>query len=65
MPGTILKVFAEAGRSVRAGEPLMILEAMKMENEIHAPRDGTVKTLHVSTGSEVQAGSLLVEFEGS
>ena len=63
MPGTILKVFVEAGQSVRAGEPLLILEAMKMENEIHAPRDGTVKKLHVAMGAEVQAGSPLVEFD--
>jgi biotin carboxyl carrier protein len=63
MPGTILKVFVEADQSVRAGEPLLILEAMKMENEIHAPRDGTVKKLHVAMGAEVQAGSPLLEFE--
>jgi pyruvate carboxylase subunit B len=53
----------EPGQSVRAGEALLILEAMKMENEIHAPRDGVVRKLHVSKGVEVQAGSLLVDIE--
>jgi len=63
MPGTILKILVEPGQAVQAGEPLLILEAMKMENEIHAPKDGTVKTLHVSKGAEVQSGSPLVEIE--
>lgn len=59
MPGTILKVVANAGDSVKRGQVLLILEAMKMENEIVAPSDGTVATINVSKGASVNAGDLL------
>ena len=59
MPGTILSVNVQSGSAVKKGEVLMILEAMKMENEILAPRDGTVVSVSVSKGSSVQAGESL------
>lgn len=60
MPGTILKVVANAGDKVKKGQVLVILEAMKMENEIVAPSEGLVATINVSRGTSVNAGDLLV-----
>lgn len=59
MPGTILAVNVSNGSKVKKGDVLMVLEAMKMENEIMAPCDGTVNSLSVSKGSAVQTGALL------
>lgn len=59
MPGTILDIRCEAGQAVKAGEILFILEAMKMENEICAPRDGTVTAVCVSKASPVETGMTL------
>lgn len=60
MPGTILSVNASVGQSVKSGDVLMILEAMKMENDIVAPCDGTVRQLLVSKGSTVNTDDVLV-----
>lgn len=60
MPGTISKVNVSEGQSVSKGDILLILEAMKMENEILAPSDGTVKEVKASKGSSVNSGDLLV-----
>ena len=59
MPGTILAVNVSAGQAVKKGEVLMILEAMKMENEIMCPRDGVVASVHTFKGSAVESGALL------
>ena len=59
MPGTILDIRCQAGQVVKAGEILFILEAMKMENEICAPRDGTVTAVCVSKASPVETGVTL------
>lgn len=59
MPGTILSVSAAPGKAVKTGEVLMILEAMKMENEIVAPCDGTVKQILVQKGSTVETDAVL------
>ena len=61
MPGTILKVLKASGDAVKAGEVVLILEAMKMENEITAPVDGTVGSLNLTEGSTVAGGDLLFE----
>ena len=60
MPGTILDVKAAQGASVKKGDILLILEAMKMENEIVAPQDGTVAQVLVSKGASVNSGDVLV-----
>lgn len=61
MPGTILKVLKATGDSVKAGDVVLILEAMKMENEITAPVDGTIGSLSLTEGSTVAGGDLLFE----
>ena len=60
MPGTVLAVKVAVGQSVKKGETVVLLEAMKMENEIPAPRDGVVASVAVNKGSSVQAGDLLI-----
>ena len=60
MPGNILKVNVQNGQAVKAGEVLVVLEAMKMENEIMAPKAGTVTQVLVSKGSTVDTGAPLV-----
>ena len=59
MPGTILDVKVSQGASVKKGDVLMVLEAMKMENEILAPQDGTVAQVGVSKGASVNSGDVL------
>ena len=59
MPGTILSVNVAAGDAVKRGQVLMILEAMKMENEIMCPCDGKVASVNTSKGSSVESGTLL------
>jgi biotin carboxyl carrier protein len=59
MPGTILDIRCTAGQAVKGGDVLFILEAMKMENEICAPHDGTVGTVCVQKGASVQTGAAL------
>lgn len=59
MPGNILKVNVAQGSAVKKGDVLMILEAMKMENEIMCPKDGTVTSVTVSAGTTVESGQVL------
>ena len=59
MPGTILNVNVQFGATVKKGDVLMILEAMKMENEIMAPCDGTIASVNVQKGSSVETGAVL------
>ena len=60
MPGKILSVKTEVGASVKKGDVLIVLEAMKMENEIVAPEDGTVASVNAQAGSQVESGDTLV-----
>ena len=60
MPGTILKVNVTAGQAVKEGDLLVVLEAMKMENEIFAPKSGTVAQVLVQKGSTVDTGATMV-----
>ncbi|WP_054840246.1 biotin/lipoyl-containing protein [Thermococcus sp. JCM 11816] len=61
MPGKILKILVKEGEQVRTGQGLLILEAMKMENEIPAPKDGVVKKILVKEGDTVNTGDPLIE----
>ena len=60
MPGKIIRVGVRAGEAVRARQTVVVIEAMKMENELKAGRDGTVGELHAQEGASVDAGALLV-----
>lgn len=59
MPGKILAVKASAGQAVKRGDVIMVLEAMKMENDIVAPEDGTIAGINVAVGDSVEAGATL------
>jgi acetyl/propionyl-CoA carboxylase alpha subunit len=63
MPGTVIKVNVHAGSTVKAGDPLVVLEAMKMETPLLAPFDATVKTVQVEEGDRVAGGAVLVELD--
>lgn len=60
MPGNILKINVAQGQAVKEGDVLIVLEAMKMENDVVAPRDGTVAQIVVSKGAVVETGTTLV-----
>ena len=60
MPGTVLRINVKAGDVVKAGQAIVVLEAMKMENEIAAPQDGTIASVNVSQGASVNTGDVLV-----
>ena len=63
MPGTILQIKVTEGQSVKAGDVLCILEAMKMENEIVSPRDGVIASVHVRKGDTVDSGTPMVSLQ--
>lgn len=63
MPGKVVKIFKREGDKVTKGETVLILEAMKMENEIKCSTDGLVKSLNVKEGQALEAGFLMVEIE--
>ncbi|MCH7939400.1 MAG: acetyl-CoA carboxylase biotin carboxyl carrier protein subunit, partial [Candidatus Marinimicrobia bacterium] len=65
IPGLISEVSVKEGDTVAAGDRLLILEAMKMENEIRAPQAGIVLAVHVALGQAVEQGALLVKLEGT
>lgn len=61
MPGLVLRVEVEEGQTVAPGDGLVVLEAMKMENEIKAPVAGTVSAVHVGGGQAVDKGTVMIE----
>jgi biotin carboxyl carrier protein len=63
MPGLVLRILAEPGQEVAAGAGLVVLEAMKMENELKSPAAGTVEAIRVEPGQPVDKGQVLVEFQ--
>ena len=65
MPGAVVKINVEEGAKVKTGDVLLVLEAMKMENEIKAGTDCTVKTIHVGEKNSVDKGQLLITLEES
>lgn len=63
MPGRVVRVLVEAGQAVQEGQGLVVVEAMKMENEIVSPKAGTVRAVEVSAGQAVEAGGTLIVVE--
>ena len=63
MPGKIVKIFVKPGDEVKQGDPILIMEAMKMENEMKADRDCKIKDIHVSAGENIEANTNMVSFE--
>ena len=60
MPGTVVNVVVSAGQSVKSGDDLVFIEAMKMETPVKAPQDGTIATVDVAKGEAVDSGRVLV-----
>jgi len=60
MPGLIVRVPVQPGQTVAKGDTIVVLESMKMENELKAPRDGTVHMIHVTAGDNVEQNKVLV-----
>ncbi len=63
MPGRVLKVFVEEGSKVKKGQPILVLEAMKMQNEIKSPQSGVITRISPKTGDSIETGSLLFSVE--
>ena len=63
IPGTVLDIFIAPGDSVKKGDNLMILDAMKMQNKLKCPMDGKVKSIAVEKGARVSKGTVLIELE--
>lgn len=63
MPGLVVRVLVDAGTAVAAGAGVLVLEAMKMENELRSPGAGTVRAVRVEAGQAVEKGQVLIEFE--
>jgi pyruvate carboxylase len=65
MPGTVIRVLAKEGERVEHRQPLLVLEAMKMETPVVSPYDAVVKTVHVAEGDRVGGGAPLVDLEAA
>jgi biotin carboxyl carrier protein len=63
MPGKVIEIFAKPGDLIKANKPLLIMEAMKMENEMRASRDVKIKEVLVKQGDSVESGAVLIKFE--
>ena len=63
MPGVIMSIVIELGQEIKKGEPLLILEAMKMENMIKSPTDGTVTSIYIKKGQSVEKNETLITFD--
>jgi biotin carboxyl carrier protein len=63
MPGKVIEIFVKAGDEIKAGKPLLIMEAMKMENEMRASADVKIKEVCIKQGDSVESGAILIKFE--
>ena len=63
IPGEVIQLDVQEGETVKEGDQLMMYKAMKMENRILSPVDGTIKTIHVKVGDNLPKGALMIEFE--
>lgn len=62
IPGTVKEIFVKTGKKVKEGEKLLVLEAMKMENDILSPINGTIKAINIKAGDRVAKNELIIEF---
>ena len=62
MPGLVLNVLVESGQTIKKGDAIVVLEAMKMENILKSPADGIVKKVHVTKGDKVEKNQVMVNF---
>ncbi len=65
LAGVVVDVRVAVGDTVTAGQPVCVVEAMKMQNEVHSPHDGTITAVHCEGGQRVEKGELLVEYESA
>lgn len=63
MPGKVVRILSGAGSRVEAGQGVVVIEAMKMQNELKSPKQGVVKNVHATEGAAVEAGQVLAEIE--
>ena len=63
MPGKVVRILAPAGTAVESGQGILVIEAMKMQNEMKSPKKGTVKKINIAEGAPVEAGQVLAEVE--
>lgn len=63
IPGTIVEIYVKEGKKVKEGETLLILEAMKMRNQLQSPFDGTIKKMHIKVNDLVSKNQLMIELE--
>ena len=63
MPGKVVRILAQQGTQVESGQGVLVIEAMKMQNELKSPKKGVVKKLNVTEGMPVEAGQVLAEIE--
>ena len=63
MPGLLISLSVSEGQEVKGGEELAVIEAMKMENVLHAERDGVIKTVHAAAGDSLSVDQAIIEFE--
>lgn len=63
MPGKVVKIFVKPGDKVKSGESLLIMEAMKMENEMKAKNDVIIEKIHIQEGNSIESGALLISFK--
>jgi biotin carboxyl carrier protein len=63
MPGKVIEIFAKVGDVIKANKPLLIMEAMKMENEMRTSRDVKIKEIMINQGDSVESGAVLIKFE--
>jgi biotin carboxyl carrier protein len=63
MPGKVVRIVAEVGQEVKTGDSIIVVEAMKMQNEMKSPKDGVVKEIRAEVGATVNAGDVLAVIE--
>jgi len=63
IPGTIISIAVNEGQEVKEGQPMLVLESMKMYNQVKVPRDGKVKKIYITPGEKIPKNHLMIDFE--